>query len=111
VASRRFRGAVPTASGLRDDSSTLGPEQYALSSGSAASATPREAPGLHARDGWTRGRRRLGKGTLLTAYRKRLAPELYAEFLARYAMLLLHEVQGGSPFLFTFKRILVWGRR
>jgi trans-aconitate 2-methyltransferase len=51
------------------------------------------------------------KGTLLTAYRKRLPPELYAEFLARYATLLLHEVQGGSPFLFTFKRILVWGRR
>jgi len=51
------------------------------------------------------------KGTLLTAYQKRLTPELYAEFLARYATLLLHEVQGGSPFLFTFKRILVWGRR
>ena len=51
------------------------------------------------------------KGTLLTAYRKRLSPELYAQFLARYATLLLHEVQGGSPFLFTFKRILVWGRR
>ncbi|HUM02073.1 MAG TPA: methyltransferase domain-containing protein [Thermoanaerobaculia bacterium] len=51
------------------------------------------------------------KGTLLTAYRKRLNPDLYSEFLARYATLLLHEVQGGSPFLFTFKRILVWGRR
>ncbi len=51
------------------------------------------------------------KSTLLTAYRRRLSCELYEEFLARYATLLLHEVQGGSPFLFTFKRILVWGRR
>jgi len=51
------------------------------------------------------------KGTLLTAYRKRLTPDLDARFLARYATLLLHEVQGGSPFLFTFKRILIWGRR
>jgi trans-aconitate 2-methyltransferase len=51
------------------------------------------------------------KGTLLTAYRERLSPELYDQFLARYATLLLHEVQGGSPFLFTFKRILAWGRR
>jgi trans-aconitate 2-methyltransferase len=51
------------------------------------------------------------KGTLLTAYRERLSPELYDQFLSRYAALLLHEVQGGSPFLFTFKRILAWGRR
>lgn len=51
------------------------------------------------------------KSTLLTAYQRRLSPELYERFLARYATLLLHEVQGGSPFLFTFKRILVWGRR
>ena len=51
------------------------------------------------------------KGTLLTAYRKRLTAELYARFLARYATLLLHEVQGGSPYLFTFKRVLAWGRR
>jgi trans-aconitate 2-methyltransferase len=51
------------------------------------------------------------KGTLLTAYRKRLSPDLYSTFLARYATLLLQEVQSGSPFLFTFKRILVWGRR
>jgi len=51
------------------------------------------------------------KGTLLTAYRTRLTPHLYAEFLARYATLLLREVQGGSPFLFTFKRVLAWGRR
>ena len=51
------------------------------------------------------------KGSLLNAYKLRLTPELYAEFLARYATLLLREVQGGSPFLFTFKRVLVWGRR
>jgi trans-aconitate 2-methyltransferase len=51
------------------------------------------------------------KGTLLNAYRQRLEPAVYAEFLARYAELLLREVQGGTPFLFTFKRILMWGRR
>ncbi len=51
------------------------------------------------------------KGTLLNAYRERLEPALYEEFLARYAELLLREVQGGTPFLFTFKRILMWGRR
>jgi len=51
------------------------------------------------------------KGSLLTSYKQRLEPRLYEDFLARYAELLLHEVQGGSPFLFTFKRILMWGRR
>lgn len=93
-------------------SATLGPEQYASLLWQCGirdmhvrlQVYTHELAGPEDVVGWV-------KGTLLTAYRKRLTPELYAEFLARYATLLLHEVQGGSPFLFTFKRILLWGRR
>jgi len=51
------------------------------------------------------------KGTLLTSYAERLAPPLYAEFLARYAARLLPRLEDTHPFFFPFKRILLWGRR
>jgi trans-aconitate 2-methyltransferase len=51
------------------------------------------------------------KGTLLTAYRSRLAPEVYARFLERYREALLPKLPDERPFLYPFKRVLVWGRR
>jgi trans-aconitate 2-methyltransferase len=51
------------------------------------------------------------RGSLLTDYRERLPPELYAEFLARYRARLLPRLAGGEPFLFPFQRILAWGIR
>jgi trans-aconitate 2-methyltransferase len=51
------------------------------------------------------------KGTLLTDYRRRLSEREYDEFLARYGALLAAELPDQQPFPFTFKRILLWGRR
>ena len=51
------------------------------------------------------------KGTLLTDYRRRLPENVYEEFVARYRALLAAELPDARPFPFTFKRVLLWGRR
>jgi trans-aconitate 2-methyltransferase len=51
------------------------------------------------------------KGTLLTAYRARLSPALYEEFVARYRARLLPRLVDTRPFFFPFKRLLLWARR
>jgi trans-aconitate 2-methyltransferase len=52
---------------------------------------------------WTRG-------TLLTAYERRLPADLFARFLARYRERLLPELDETTPYTFLFKRILLWAR-
>jgi trans-aconitate 2-methyltransferase len=49
------------------------------------------------------------RGTGLTAYESVLSPELFAEFLARYRERLLPRLEDRRPFLYPFKRILLWG--
>jgi trans-aconitate 2-methyltransferase len=51
------------------------------------------------------------RGTMLTDYQKRLPPELFVRFVARYRELLSTRLADERPFLFPFKRILLWGRR
>jgi len=51
------------------------------------------------------------KGSLLTAYRQRLAGADYADFLAAYEAALLAELGERVPFFYPFKRVLMWGRR
>lgn len=51
------------------------------------------------------------KGTLLTDYERRLPAGVYEDFVARYRELLLAELGDDRPFQFTFKRILLWGRK
>lgn len=51
------------------------------------------------------------KGTLLTDYERRMSPELYQRYLARYRERLLGEIGEKSPYFYAFKRILVRGRR
>ena len=51
------------------------------------------------------------RGTLLTAYERRLSAELFEAFLRRYRERLLAELGDVRPYLFTFKRILLWGDR
>jgi trans-aconitate 2-methyltransferase len=51
------------------------------------------------------------KGTLLTDYKRRLPDALYEDFVASYRELLLTELGDDRPFHFTFKRLLLWGRR
>lgn len=51
------------------------------------------------------------KGTLLTAYEARLAPELFARFVERYTARLLERIGDRRPYFFTYNRLLVWARR
>ena len=51
------------------------------------------------------------RGTLLTDYERRLGPELYAQYLARYRERLLAEIGERAPYVYTFKRVLAAGRR
>jgi trans-aconitate 2-methyltransferase len=51
------------------------------------------------------------KGTALTFFRARLSDELYEQYLERYRQRLLDVIGDRQPYLYTFKRILFWGRR
>ena len=50
------------------------------------------------------------KGSLLTGYRNRMSAEDYEAFLADYRERLLSELSDERPFLYPFKRLLLWGR-
>jgi trans-aconitate 2-methyltransferase len=50
------------------------------------------------------------RGTLLTAYQERLPPDAFARFVADYRARLLAALPDERPFLFTFRRILMWAR-
>ena len=51
------------------------------------------------------------KGTLLTEYEKRLAPETFAEFVGAFRDGLVARLPDDRPFFFPFKRIFCWGRK
>jgi len=51
------------------------------------------------------------KGTLLTDYERRMPPELYQGYLARYRERLVAEVGMRSPYFYAFKRVLAVGRK
>lgn len=51
------------------------------------------------------------KGSLLTAYRRRLDPQTYEAFVAAYEDALLARLGERAPYFYGFKRILMWGRR
>ena len=51
------------------------------------------------------------KGTTLTWYEERLGPELFATFLARYRTNLYNALADERPFVFTFRRLFLWGAR
>ncbi len=53
---------------------------------------------------WTRG-------TTLTAYEEKLPPADFEKFLERYRERLLARLGDQRPFLFTFKRILLWAQK
>jgi trans-aconitate 2-methyltransferase len=50
-------------------------------------------------------------GTTLTPLRARLDDVAWHRFLARYRQALLPQLSDARPFFYTFKRILLWGRR
>jgi trans-aconitate 2-methyltransferase len=51
------------------------------------------------------------RGTTLTDYERRMPKELWPSFLAAYREELAEALPDERPFLFTFRRVLVWGRR
>jgi trans-aconitate 2-methyltransferase len=51
------------------------------------------------------------QGSLLTPYRERLSATDYAAFLATYEQRLLAKLGERAPYLYAFKRLLIWGRR
>src|SRR5262245_48309958 len=63
---------------------------------------------LQVYDHWLPGRDEVvewTKGTLLTDYKRRLGPELYERFVARYRERLLPALDDTRPYFFAFKRI------
>ena len=51
------------------------------------------------------------KGTSLTRFKERLSPELFDAFVDRYRERLVPVLGDQRPYLYTFKRILLWARR
>ncbi len=51
------------------------------------------------------------KGTFLTAYKERLNREQYEAYLQDYQAAVLETLPNERPYLYPFKRILLWGRR
>jgi trans-aconitate 2-methyltransferase len=48
------------------------------------------------------------RGTLLTAYERRLPPELWPPFMERYRTRLLPALADERPYFYAFKRLLIW---
>jgi trans-aconitate 2-methyltransferase len=51
------------------------------------------------------------KGTLLAEYSRHLPPDMFERFVDDYRRRLLERSGSERPFLFPFKRILLWGQR
>ncbi len=51
------------------------------------------------------------KGTLLIDYEKRLSPEDFRDFVRRYEELLVPRLGDRDPYLFPFKRLLLWAKK
>lgn len=51
------------------------------------------------------------RGTTLTDYEKRLDAATFQRFLARYRERLMAALPDERPFLYTYRRLFVWGRR
>jgi trans-aconitate 2-methyltransferase len=51
------------------------------------------------------------RGTYLTDYEKRLDGAAWARFLERYRARLMAELPDERPFVYTYKRLFLWGRK
>lgn len=51
------------------------------------------------------------KGTMLTAYQKRLPAELFGRFMADFRSRLFATLPDERPFFYPFKRLLLWARK
>jgi trans-aconitate 2-methyltransferase len=51
------------------------------------------------------------RGTYLTDYEKRLDPPAWGRFLERYRERLMAALPDERPFVYTYRRVFLWGRR
>lgn len=51
------------------------------------------------------------RGALLTAYEKRMPSDAFHGFMARYRARIAEELGNDRPYIFHFRRILLWGRK
>ncbi|HSA92287.1 MAG TPA: methyltransferase domain-containing protein [Terriglobales bacterium] len=51
------------------------------------------------------------KGTLLVQYKERLTVEAYGRFLERYRENLLPRLEDARPYVYSYRRILIWGKK
>jgi trans-aconitate 2-methyltransferase len=51
------------------------------------------------------------KGTLLAEYSRHMPADVFAAFVDEYRRRMLERLEPERPFLFPFKRILIWGQR
>ena len=51
------------------------------------------------------------KGSLLTAYQRRMPAELFEDYLTAYREALFAKVSDDAPYVYPFKRVLMWARR
>ena len=51
------------------------------------------------------------KGTYLTDFEKRMTPDAYQRYLARYRARLFEVVEDRQPYFYPYRRILIWGRK
>jgi len=104
-----FRGAL---GGGAHPKNVLAPEEYASildRLGSAEQTVRLQVYGhrLASREGvveWV-------EGSLLSEYRRRLAPDLYKRFVVRYRQILFTMIPDERPYFFAFRRILARARR
>lgn len=50
------------------------------------------------------------RGTTLTRFQSRLAPDMFASFVGAYEQRLIEVIGEHSPYFFPFRRILFWGQ-
>lgn len=98
--------------GYKRESPLLLPEQYALLLGRVGFARQQVQLRVYLHRLSDRGELlEWLKGSLLTDYERRLSAADYQAFIVRYSELLAQRLQDERPYLFTFKRLLIWGRK
>ena len=103
---------VSALGGFSNHSSVLRPEQYALMLKKLGlkeqdvhlRVYTHELPNVAAVVEWV-------KGSVLTAYEKRLTPSVFSDFVKEYEKRLYAELGDPKPFHYTFRRVFIWGRK
>ena len=50
------------------------------------------------------------KGALLVQYKERMSPDAYERYLARYRERVMPRLEDTRPYIYSYRRILIWGK-